>query len=142
MNTEDMSTTTATNPAQASTQKATPKRTARRPGQTLASGEGLPGTSGGAFWRGLLRAGLGRVGGGGGAHVLGVHTRTPTRLFCANDFSGPIMHEVCRNLRLWARGSAGLVLRRRGLGLGDLDLGGVGGRAGMSVRSWSWCLQG
>src|SRR5450756_3037692 len=38
MNTEDQSTTTATNPAPASTQKATPKRTARRPGQTLACG--------------------------------------------------------------------------------------------------------
>src|SRR5450759_3710411 len=38
MNTEDTSTTTATNPAPASTRKATPKRTARRPGQTLACG--------------------------------------------------------------------------------------------------------
>ena len=35
----------------------------------------------------------------------------------------------------------GLVLGRRGLGLADSDLGGVGGRTGMSVRSWSWCLQ-
>jgi hypothetical protein len=52
------------------------------------------------------------------------------------------MHEVCTNLRLWARGAAGLVLRRRGLGLGDLELGDVGGRAEMSVRSRSWCLQG
>ena len=40
MNTEDKSTTTATTPAPASTLKATPKRTARRPGQTLACGWG------------------------------------------------------------------------------------------------------
>ena len=38
MNTEDTSTISATNPAPASTQKATPKRTARRPRQTLACG--------------------------------------------------------------------------------------------------------
>ena len=38
MNTEDTSTTTATNPAPASTLKATSKRTARPPGQTLACG--------------------------------------------------------------------------------------------------------
>lgn len=38
MNTEDKSTISASNPAPAGTLKATPKRTARRPGQTLACG--------------------------------------------------------------------------------------------------------
>ena len=38
MNTEDKSTISASNPAPAGTLKATPRRTARRPGQTLACG--------------------------------------------------------------------------------------------------------